>query len=497
MKLAALLFALSFGAQASARFALVAGNDRGAAGRARLWYAERDAERFARALTELGDFAGDRVTLLRGASASEWREALQQEIAGISKARDAGEHPLLVLYFSGHAGAAGLELGDERIPYDEIRAALARSGADTKVAIVDACEAGELTQVKGARADPTLSFALPSDESVQGTALIASTAVGEAAQESAAIGGSFFTHHLEVALRGAGDADGDGRVTLAEAFRYTASRTVAGTAATQAGPQHPTYDFRMSGRGDVILADLRRGEGTLKLPPDAAQARYIVHGAREFVAELAGAPEGMTLALPAGKYTVERRTDEGLGTATFTLAHGETRVLGQLQPTAYERSRAKGGPAPLLAFLGGGAGTYPVPGQGPAPFLRAGVRQELGALGLRGRIDFLRGQGANPAGTFNLSVFSAGAALLYPVSLGPVLLELGPEAGGGLASQRVAGASHSVPDLSGAAVAVASFRAGPVRLGLDASAGVHAFRLDGATAVKPAASLALLFLYGL
>ena len=39
------------------------------------------------------------------------------------------------------------------------------------------------------------------------------------AQESAAIGGSFFTHHFELGLRGAADADGDGQVTLAEAFR--------------------------------------------------------------------------------------------------------------------------------------------------------------------------------------------------------------------------------------------------------------------------------------
>ena len=37
---------------------------------------------------------------------------------------------------------------------------------------------------------PAVDFALPSDELVQGTALIASTAVGESAQESASIGGS-------------------------------------------------------------------------------------------------------------------------------------------------------------------------------------------------------------------------------------------------------------------------------------------------------------------
>jgi hypothetical protein len=87
-------------------------------------------------------------------------------------------------------------------------------------------------------------------------------ALGAAAQESAALGGSFFTHHLDVGLRGAADADGDGQVTLAEAFRYTSARTVAQTAATQGGVQHPTYDFRMSGRLVVLGLTIQPGAGT-------------------------------------------------------------------------------------------------------------------------------------------------------------------------------------------------------------------------------------------
>src|SRR5207253_4803764 len=97
--------ALPSTAQAAARFAVVAGNNRGATGRAKLWYAERDAERFARALRELGDFAPERITLLQGARASELRAALQAAEARVAAARKAGERALLVVYFSGHAGA--------------------------------------------------------------------------------------------------------------------------------------------------------------------------------------------------------------------------------------------------------------------------------------------------------------------------------------------------------------------------------------------------------
>ena len=484
-------------AHAAARFAVIAGNNRGATGRAQLWYAERDAERFARALHELGDFADDHVTVLRGATVSELRAALAKTEAQMAKAHASGERALFVVYFSGHAGSAGLELADEHISYDEIRADLAHSSADTKVAIVDACEAGELTQVKGARPSVAVDFALPADELVQGTALIASTAVGESAQESAAIGGSFFTHHLEVALRGAGDADGDGRVTLAEAFRYTAARTLAGTASTQAGPQHPTYDFKMSGRGDIVLADLRRAHSSLKLPRDEG-ASYVIRGPRELLAEVPGSATGTTLALPAGFYTVERRGADALASTTIHLDEGQTLLLPKLRPTTYELARAKGGARPTLFFAGGGVATHPLPGVGLTPLFRVGGRQELGSLGLRVRLDYAR-RNANDLGLhYAFSFLGAGAALLAPFSLGPVLLEVGPEAGLGLVLQQVdGGKSYTAPDLGASLVSMASFRAGPVRLGLDLSAGVHAFRLDHTATVRPGMTAAFVVFYGL
>src|SRR6266542_1333902 len=218
----------------STRFAVIAGNNLGAPGRAKLWFAENDAERFEKALHELGDFSADHVVVVKGESAGAFRDALSSVERQVSEAKKTGEKPLLVVYFSGHAGPGGLEFASERVSYDELKAIAAKSSAQTKVIIVDACEAGALTQVKGARAEPLLAFPLPSDD-VNGTAFISSTAVGEAAQESAQIGGSFFTHHLDVALRGAGDADGDGQVTLAEAFRYTASQTLSATSTTVAG----------------------------------------------------------------------------------------------------------------------------------------------------------------------------------------------------------------------------------------------------------------------
>src|SRR5262245_7976862 len=125
VKLAAIVacaaLTLPCAARAAARFAVVVGNNHGATGRARLWFAEKDAERFARALHELGDFSSDRIVVLQGATPSAVHEALAAMEARIASAKASGERSLLVVYFSGHAGPQGLEMGDQRIPYDELR----------------------------------------------------------------------------------------------------------------------------------------------------------------------------------------------------------------------------------------------------------------------------------------------------------------------------------------------------------------------------------------
>jgi len=491
------LFALPLAAHGAARFAVVVGSNEGAPGRARLWYAEKDAERFAAALRELGDFAPDRIILLQGVSSGTVQAALAAVETRIAAVRAQGERALLVVYFSGHAGAGGLELGAQRIAFDDLRAIIARSSAEAKVAIVDACESGSLTQVKGARPAAHVDFALPTDDSVRGTAFIASTAVGEAAQESAAIGGSFFTHHLEIALRGAGDADGDGHVTLAEAFRYTASRTLSGTASTEAGPQHPTYDTRMSGRGDVVLASLKLGEARLRLPSDP-EAQYVLRGPNALVAEVHGEVAAISLALPAGRYDIERRAAEGRSTAQVTLEKGDTRLLPVLTPTRYELARAKGGPVPAEGFVGGGIGVMPLPGFGVAPLVRAGYRRELSQFALRIHADYLRKDVVDQSLHYGFSSLSGAAALLTPIPVGPILLEVGPELGYGFVWQALANGrsfNAGAPQLGGAAVG--TFRAGPVRLGLDVSIAAYLFQLDGSRVVRPGGSLALLLLWGM
>jgi len=492
LAIAALLVAAPAGA--AQRFAVIAGNDEGAQGRARLWYAERDADRMASAVRELGDFAADNVVVLRGKGAAEVRAAIAGLDARVLQAKAGGDRTLLFFYYSGHAGASGLELGASRISYEELRALINASAADTKVAIVDACDAGRFTQTKGATFTASVDFTLPADE-VEGTAFIASSAAGEAAQESSAIGGSFFTHHFELGLRGAADADGDGQVTLAEAFRYTSIRTTSGTAATEAGPQHPTYDIRMSGRGDVVLADLRRAEATLRLPADAG-AMFILRGPKNLLAEIPGSKEALALALPAGRYTVERRTPSGYATTEVDLERADVRTLPTLSPTRYDRARQKGGPAPLVAFAGGGITAAPLPGFGIAPAVRAGVRKELGDLGLRIHAEVARKDVSDDGLRYSFWSASGAAALVMPLLDGTVFLEGGLLGGYTFASQSVSGgASYTGGGPIAGGVLQATTRLGSIRLGLDLQAEARFFRLNDAAVVRPGASLSLVALF--
>jgi hypothetical protein len=254
----------------------------------------------------------------------------------------------------------------------------------------------------------------------------------------------------------------------------------------------------MSGRGDVVLASLKLGEARLRLPADPS-AQYVLHGPRAMMAEVHGEAGAVSLALPAGDWRVERRTPEGRSTARVLLERGDTRELPVLVPTSYEMARAKGGPLPAELFLGGGAAALPLSGLGVAPLLRAGYRQELDWFALRLEADYLRRDAiADQSLRYGVSALGGSLALLAPVVVGPVLLELGPQAGYSYAWQSLTdgrGFSGGLVQLG--AAAVASARAGPLRLGLDASVGGYLFRLDGSQVARPGGSLALLVLWGL
>lgn len=472
------------------RAAIVIGANKGGPTRSTLWFAERDAERIAHTFVELGEFDADKVKVLKQPTPQEVRAALAEADATLLRSRKEGQRTVLVVYFSGHAGAGALELASERLEFTELKRLVESSSADVKVAIVDACESGALTQVKGAKATSAIDFVVPTEDSARGVAYITSTAVGEVAQESAAIGGSFFTFHLETALRGAGDANGDGLVSLGEAFQYTSNRTISHTSTTDVGPQHPTYDFRMAGRGDVTLSDLRRAEATLVLK-GASSVRWVVQQDKRLIAEASGA---QALALPAGNYRVERRAGGDLFAGDVQLAKGQRLEVGELSKVTMVAARGKGGEDASTTVLGGVTAALPTL-TGSAANLggRLGVRQSLGAWGLRALAGYEAGSGTLASGAYSTQMVSLDGALLRRLVDSTVLLDAGLELGGQWTWQKLA-SGVAANASSGTLAATASFgvRAGPLVPQLSAWGGAKLLRVDDRLVVRPLISVALL-----
>ena len=106
--------------------------------------------------------------------------------------------------------------------------------------------------------------------------MLTSSASNEDAQESDVLRGSIFTHYFVSALLGAGDADGDGRVTLEEAYRYAYEATLRSSSATWAGAQHPTFRYEMQGMGKLALSELPASTASRALLVFPAGKPYLV-----------------------------------------------------------------------------------------------------------------------------------------------------------------------------------------------------------------------------
>jgi hypothetical protein len=351
----ALIAALASPARAAEqRFAVVVGNDRGGDDTRPLLYATADARRLHDVLVTLGQVAPAQATLLLDRAAGDVLSALQAVSARAAQARRRGDRTTLIVYFSGHAKDGALRLGDSRLDLEELKARLSRVGTDVTVAVLDSCRSGAITRTKGARHAP--AFDVQTGEETRGTVLLTSSSADEDAQESDEIRGSYFSYHLDSGLRGGADRSRDGRVTLAEAYDYAYARTVADTAESAAGAQHPTFSYDLKGNGDLILTSFGQQAGLLVPAAAPAGTYFVVRG--DFTAEVVK-PAGTDrrLALPPGRYWVKRRLADRLRVGQVDIGDGQVATLDEarLRDAPFSDDPVKGarrGPTLAVALAG-------------------------------------------------------------------------------------------------------------------------------------------------
>jgi hypothetical protein len=387
------------------RIAIVVGNNAGSGDMPPLRFAESDAGKMARVLVELGDVSADDVMLLQGRGMNELEKAVfaaKERVAFFKKSPDV--RSVVLFYFSGHSDGEAIELGRERLAYARLKALLAGTGADVRLAIVDACRSGAGLREKGGKPSDAFTIRLADTLQASGEAFITSSAADEAALESNEVMGSYFTHNLISGLRGAADASGDKLVTLAEAYRYAYDRTVSATAMLPVGAQHPNYDYRLSGQGELVLSTLLKPSAALVLPQ--AERSLVLDVARDqVVVEVPNGP-AREVALSPGEYGVRVFKGGQAFGGRVKLTEGMTYTvrMEELSPISSSTLVAmKGGPAvvktveaPSPPSLGlgvavGGTGRIladPATRPGPKWQLRVGFEPLTTRFGAAGPVTF-------------------------------------------------------------------------------------------------------------
>jgi len=497
------------------RFALIASSNDGGPNRARLRFANSDAESIGRVLGSLGGVRDADLILVREAT----RNRLQQAFAELKKRVTSERQPRIrrevFVYYSGHSDEDGLLLGGERVGYRELRQWIDDVGADVRIAILDSCASGSLIRLKGGvHRAPFLS-----DVSIQarGHAFLTASSADEAAQESDRVGAAFFTHYLLSGMRGAADANRDQRVTLNEAYQFAYNETLQRTEASRAGAQHPAYDIQLAGTGDLVMTDLHASSARLVLTRELVGRIYVRDGAGRLFAELRKEPTyPVELGLDAGLYHIVVDRDGRLSEGSFDLqGNGRAEVASNALAPMPTMVAVRRGDEPVRAgeLSGSPSESPPGPELTPAASVRAEAQtarpyREVGfdfvlapgyrmsgdsgepvehrfLLGVLGHSEHVRGAQVSLAGNISRDgVVGAQVGGMVALSYGPVL---GVQAGGynmamgGLRGAQLGWlASVANGPVTGAQVAMVNIVHGPMRGAQLGVANIQRGDMDGA-----------------
>ncbi len=310
------------------RLALLVGANDGGKGRTVLRYAVDDARAVGRVLEDMGGVLAGDSRYLDEPDRASLLGTLAALAADVDRAKGVSRRVEVIFYYSGHSDEEALFLGEERIPYEELKDIITSLNADVRIAIVDSCASGALTLPKGVVKRPP--FLMDTAYDMRGYAFVTSSSASEAAQESSRLGRSFFTHNLISGLRGAADMNLDGRITLNEAYQFAFDGTLAQTERTMAGAQHPSRHVQMSGTGDVVITEVWKSAAVLVFESGFAGKIYVHNKSGLLVVELnKTAGREVSIGLDAGEYRIFAVDSFGALEAKVSLENGKSRGLNR------------------------------------------------------------------------------------------------------------------------------------------------------------------------
>jgi hypothetical protein len=153
---------------------------------------------------------------------------------------------------------------------------------------------------------------------------------------------------LLVGLRGAGDTNGEGQVTVDEAYRYAYHQTLLATTETAVGGQHVSLEVDLKGHGEVPLSFPRAATAHIELPA-ALEGKTLIEDKRSHtvVAETYKAKGAVVrVAVAPGEYRVLVR--RGTTLSRCEVNSGGTVELDHCTSEALDVETTKGGERPIF-----------------------------------------------------------------------------------------------------------------------------------------------------
>lgn len=219
-----------------------------------LQYAVNDARAFYRQLVDRLRIPEENITLLLDKDAELTR---LRSVLGTQLKNRAGEEDMVILYFAGHGaterdvmspdgdglekyllphGADMKDLYATALPMREIQHIFNRIRSQRLVFIVDSCYSGagggRTISMAGLRANISDAF-MERIASGRGRVILSASGANEVSQEDEKLGHGVFTYYLLEGLRGPADTDGDGLITVDEAYSYVSRRVPQATGQEQ------------------------------------------------------------------------------------------------------------------------------------------------------------------------------------------------------------------------------------------------------------------------
>jgi len=249
--------------------------------------AAKDATDFAKFIETQRDLFRAAHVFLRAnesASKSEIEKHLFYEL------RQAGKDDTIVLFFSGHGAVDPKRPGeffflthDADPEYLEVTALnmtglrfLRNLDCPRVVMIADACHSGGFTDWQARSSVIPLRLFLRDFTSSSGRVIITSSRPDEYSLEGSRMDNGVFTHFLIEGLKGAADKDGDGVISVKEAYDFVYDKTRAATG----GAQHPQFTGSVEGVFplSVSAAFASRPPTVLEILTDPPGAEVYVSG---------------------------------------------------------------------------------------------------------------------------------------------------------------------------------------------------------------------------